>query len=874
MPVVDLFTRSSDFALSISECDVCIIGSGPAGSTIALELSGTGMRVVLLESGGFTRNPDVDSLNEIENVGRSRAEQWSVRNRIVGGSSHTWGGRCAAFDEIDFEERSWVPESGWPIRLKDLTPYLDRAAPYLGLARGTDFSDEQFWDLAGRKPPATATDPAKLLPFFWQFSRDDEPAYPYEYMRFGRHLGKRLGANVTLVAGATVARINAGEYGREVRSVEFITPDGRRRSLSAPIVALCAGGIENARILLSSDDHSARGLGNERDLVGRYLMDHLRGPCGFFELAGTRNLQKLFGRYNVKGTLFRGGLRLSPAIQHSEELLNCSAWLGETLAPDDPWLSVRRVLSGKPLASDAISIAANSAFILRGLKDYFIDRNGAPRKLAELTLECMVEQRPNPDSRVTLSEQRDRFRMRIARVDWRSHDDESRSMRRMAELVAEQFNRLGLPAPVLADWVRAKANIPLDFVDVAHPTATTRMSDDPSRGVVDASCQVHGVAGLYVAGSSVFPTVGHCNPTQMIVALALRLADTLKLRVKTRSSLPLRSSVASSRHQPRVLVTGGTGRIGRVLVADLLERGYSVRATTSKAPPEPGAHGDRLEWRRFDFLEAADYDGLVAGCDAVLHLAAEIGKKARMPHVNVGATQRLATAAEGAGVKSFCYTSSVAVYGSGLARNISEDSPVLTVDEDVPSEYWALDYVRMYARTKLAGEHALRENAKTVRYTVLRPAVVVSIDDLIGIRNWGLVKRTLAAHRHAHHVYVGDVSDAIIWSMERALDGVGSPGGIEVFNLSEDESPDPRHADFMRKAFEVTRDARYRVVSAPWVGDWLHDFLRFRTLPLRNPLWRMRFSNDRLRAAGYYPRFGMAVAQARALEELKSEQSR
>src|ERR1700688_3683941 len=131
MPIIDL-DLETDRTLLDFECDICIIGSGPAGSTIARELADTNQRVILLESGGFQRSPQADQLNEVENVGRTRiVDQWAVRNRIVGGSSHTWGGRCAGFDAIDFEERAWVPDSGWPIGLSDVEPYLERSAPYL-----------------------------------------------------------------------------------------------------------------------------------------------------------------------------------------------------------------------------------------------------------------------------------------------------------------------------------------------------------------------------------------------------------------------------------------------------------------------------------------------------------------------------------------------------------------------------------------------------------------------------------------------------------------------------------------------------------------------------------------------------------------------
>ncbi|CDM62482.1 MULTISPECIES: GMC oxidoreductase [Rhizobium] len=503
---------------------------------MAQELSNSGLKVVLLESGGLERQSDIDALDDIENVGRPRAkDQWSVRNRILGGSSHTWGGRCAGFDAIDFEERAWVPFSGWPIGMPEIIPYLDRSADHLGLAVGSGFSDQRFWDIANKKPPGTDVDPQFLLPFFWQFSRDDAESYPFEYMRFGRHLPARLGASITLVTGATVQRIVANEAASAVRGLEFSTLDGRKHMLAAAAIALCAGGIENARILLNSKKGARAALGNDRDQVGRYLMDHLRGSTAFFKLAGSEAVQRRFGRYNVKGRFFRAGLRLSPDIQRREALLNCAAWLGEDIAPDDPWDALRRFAGRSPrLPRDAISLIVNSGLIIRGARDYFGARNGVPRKLENLTLECMCEQVPDADSRVTLSDRRDRLGMRLPKVDWRSHPDEARTLHRMAELVAAELARLGLPEPTLAEWVRDRAEIPPSFVDVAHPTGTTRMSSDPGKGVVDANCEVHGVRGLFVSGSSVFPTAGHCNPTQMIVAMAVRLADHLKARM-TRS---------------------------------------------------------------------------------------------------------------------------------------------------------------------------------------------------------------------------------------------------------------------------------------------------------------------------------------------------
>lgn len=878
MPVVDLRAAGSSLPESFFQADVCIVGSGPAGATLAQELSTTRLRVLLLESGDVERSEQADRLNDIENVGRPRVpDQWSVRNRIVGGSSHTWGGRSAPFDEIDYEHRDWVPESGWPFGPEEMDPYLDRSASHLGLAMGTGFSDDRFWSIADRERPGADPDPSVLLPFFWQFSRDPAESYPFEYVRFGRGLADRLGPDVVLVTGANVLRIEPDESGQRVDRVEVADGDGRRHHISARVVVLAAGGIENARLLLNSDTRTPQGLGNDHDLVGRYLMDHLRGPVAEFEVPETRELVKRLGRYNVRGHLFRAGFRLSPEVQRAEGLLNCAAWLGEEVGPDDPWDAMRRLLRGAPeLPGDVVSLAQGLPLFARGVGDYFVERNGIPRRFESVTLLAMVEQVPDPDSRVVLSEQRDSFGLPLPRVDWRSHPDEARTMRRTGEIVTEQLARMGLPVPSPSAWVSSEGPVPDSFVDVAHPTGTTRMSVDARSGVVDPDGQVHGVSGLYVTGSSVFPTAGHCNPTQMIVAMAVRLADHLKGQ-ETRKAVVRPAIEVAATPDPdhagtvgrTVVVTGGTGRIGRVLLDSLLDRGYDVVATTSRTDLPEGRSG--LTWRRVDLqeLDPEHLDGLVAGADAVLHLAAEIGRQDVMEAVNVVATRELAAAAERAGIEAFVYTSTVSVYGSGRSRTATEDSPTLTVERDVPSEYLAMDYVRAYGRTKLAGERALQAGARAVRYVILRPTVVVDEAALTGIGDWGRGKRLLAAHRHAHHVYVGDVAEAIVWAMERGLRHELDPGAVETYNVSQDEYPTPTHREFLRRAFEATGDARFRVVPVPGLLDWAHDVVRFRRPTLRNPLWRMRFPATKLYAAGYRHRYGMRYAEARALERLQ-----
>ena len=323
-----------------------------------------------------------------------------------------------------------------------------------------------------------------------------------------------------------------------------------------------------------------------------------------------------------------------------------------------------------------------------------------------------------------------------------------------------------------------------------------------------------------------------------------------------------------------ILLTGASGRIGKVVIDDLLKRGYEVRATTRKSSGGLPREHPKLEWFQFDFETDRDYDSLVSKCTGVVHLAAELGDMSKMERVNAEATAELARASERNLVQSFCYISSVSVHGSGKSVDITEDSPVLTHQRDVKSEYWALDYVRMYGRTKLKGELAIRNVAHNVYYTILRPTVVVSVENIINIREWSLVKRALAGHRHAHHIFVNDLSDVILWSLQRGLDEPSRRGDVDTFIVAEDDYSGPRHGDFMRKAAAVSRDPRFRVATVPGFADWLHDFLRFRSLPLRNPLWKMRFSSEKLEKAGYRPRFGLAHAERLALAQLMLEGSR
>ena len=140
----------------------------------------------------------------------------------------------------------------------------------------------------------------------------------------------------------------------------------------------------------------------------------------------------------------------------------------------------------------------------------------------------LFEQGPDPENRVMLSEERDRLGCRKAMVQRRLSRQDVESVRRTHRIFRDELTRCGLGRFAIDDDFVTPEFTSVDH-GASHHMGTTRMHDDPRQGVVDANCRVHGIGNLYVAGSSVFPTGGHANPTLTIVAMALRLADHLNL---------------------------------------------------------------------------------------------------------------------------------------------------------------------------------------------------------------------------------------------------------------------------------------------------------------------------------------------------------
>jgi choline dehydrogenase-like flavoprotein len=499
--------------------DVCLVGSGPAALSIARELTDKKIRVLIVESGSLTED-EASTSGKYEVVGQRRIEEPAlVRNRIFGGTSHTWSGRCAMFDRIDFEERSWVPLSGWPVNYDELLPFKQRANAYVGIE---EYVEEAKLKTVGSRTEEFPGQESLLSTFFWTFSRD--PSDRFDHMRFGPEFLKREQSNIRVLLQATVTHVNTTEDGESVVGLEVRDKGGRCFEILTQLVVLCGGGIENPRILLASNRVLPRGLGNQHDLVGRFLMDHPRPIVADLDPVAAEALRDSYSFFRLNsGAVVATGFALPPETQRRERLLNCAAWLDEDRSADDPWDALKRLRrpssSGRKM-SDARAVIGNPGLLMRGIRRRLLEKRGVPHKLNGLYLRAIVEQVPDPSSRVLLSDQVDEHGVPLPRIDWRIGALERRSIARLAELIEQELPKLGFEKPTL------RANP--EFIDAAHPSGATRMAEDPTRGVVDKHCAVYGTRGLYVAGSSVFPTASHVNPTLMIVIMAVRLAEELR----------------------------------------------------------------------------------------------------------------------------------------------------------------------------------------------------------------------------------------------------------------------------------------------------------------------------------------------------------
>lgn len=488
---------------------VCVIGGGAAGLTITRELAKSGIEVITLEGGGLKETKRSQAIYSGENEGRKYFKLHRSRRRFLGGSTNCWAGLCTPLRPSDFEKRQWIPHSGWPIGMSDLSSFYKRAGDLLKIGPfhpQLDLPLEEGKHLSG---PGLHLDGFESV--YFQMSPP---------VRLGELWREGLSAleKVKVIINANVSHLQLKDSATSLKSVHCQVFDGPRFEVEAEHFVLACGGIENPRMLLNARDIATNGIGNQHDLVGRYFMEHPHIDRESLWLPGgsTPSLSHYHRRKRagVKGRIWPY-LRPSASRLATEELLDFSLVLFQRK-------NIEREEKNHPLLK-----------IVFEASEHLHDPSKKAHGLRAYTFGNPMEQAPNPESRVRLDESgvRDELGLIKSTLNWQLSALEKRTLRRAHEMIAESlaskdYGRMRVTPTHNLD------SFPKQTKGGYHHMGTTRMGETEREGVVDRDSKVFGVENLFIAGSSVFTTSGAANPTLTIVALALRLAEHIATLLK------------------------------------------------------------------------------------------------------------------------------------------------------------------------------------------------------------------------------------------------------------------------------------------------------------------------------------------------------
>jgi choline dehydrogenase-like flavoprotein len=499
---------------AIIEGDICIIGAGAAGISMALQWINKPYKVILLEGGGFDPEQEMQDLFKGKSTGQRYYPLQSSRLHYFGGTTGHWAGFCSDFDALDFKKRSWVANSGWPIDRNVFDAFYPRAHEILEL--GPYRYDLDYWQALNPRHETLPFDNKVLWNKVWQFSPPT---------RFGTKYRDAIvqAPNIMLYTHANVTQLELNENGRAINEVVATNLAGKTQRVTARYFVLACCAIQNARLLLNSSQQAKQGIGNDRDQVGRYFMEHLEVNSADLYF----NTEKSLPLYSWDPfvTKMRAEIAFTEKIQEQESLLNGT-------------ISLRPFTGEEPEAF--INTFSDDAIenVKRWNNYEETPKRKVPREPAHhkhYHLFTRIEQAPNPNSRITLDKEKDALGMFRTSLHWDITPIEKRSIRKLYYLLGQQMGIAGIGRVKLMEWLRDETDDTWPSIVGGgwHHMGTTRMHDDPNQGVVDPDCKVHGLTNLFVAGSSCFTTAGAVNPTLTLIALTLRLSDHLLKKISS-----------------------------------------------------------------------------------------------------------------------------------------------------------------------------------------------------------------------------------------------------------------------------------------------------------------------------------------------------
>jgi len=536
------------------EAEVAIVGAGPAGITLALELADAGHRVLLIESGSNSYDAAVQSLGDASDHDAAHVPMSLATRRQIGGASNLWGGRCVPFDPIDFRRRRITGEATWPIGYGEVAKYFERACEWCMCGRPT-FDATLIPRLTGNSlvPGWPDGDVRSTSLERWSASTN-----------FGRMYRARLASTprVTVASSLTCTEIVTGPGGTNVEHLAARTLDGAQVTIRARRYVLACGGIESTRLLFASRGRGASAVGDHSQHLGRWYMAHVGASVAEVHLSTPAERTTYGFERDDQGIYVRRRFTFSPDYLTEHELPNVAIWLDnpeiadpshgnaalslvylallsrlsrrfvaegirrrriDTQNPGSIWLHLGNIVRNLPRAVE-FSLMLGLERLLR--RSHKIPGVFVPSASNVYRIYYHAEHLPHADSRIAPTRQLDSLGMPRVQTRLLFTDDDIRAAIRVHEHFDRYLrrHRLGYLKYLYEDL---EGGFREQLRDGYHQAGTTRMSTRPEDGVLDPDLAVHGFDDLFVASSSAFVTSGQANPTFMIVVFALRLADHL-----------------------------------------------------------------------------------------------------------------------------------------------------------------------------------------------------------------------------------------------------------------------------------------------------------------------------------------------------------
>jgi hypothetical protein len=525
--------------------DVCVVGSGPVGMALALEFDRLGREVLVLESGDDAIDAAIGEASRAEIVdARRHARMELAVCRALGGTSWTWGGRCVAYDEVDWLNRDFVADAHWPITHDEIRPWYKLASEYLLCG------DDSF----------AIPYPGKLgdgltLDFVERWSTEPRLMLVHRKALLDS-------PRIKISLRSTVTGLNLSHDGQAVESLAVSTPAGPR-AVKARRIILATGGVEATRLLLHVQQSYPQLFGGVDGPLGRCYMGHLSGKIAGIQSANPDTIRDLDFKLDDNGAFYRRRLMLTTEAQVQHKVLNTAFWpdnppfydpthrsgvlsavflalaippVGRRLLPE----AIRQMHTGpRPyqlaahLRNAVLGAPRGAADMARILRDRLVRRPRKPGFLVrnrggKYALHYHAEQVPTGASRIRLTHELDAFGVPRASIDLRFTEQDVESVIESHRLLDASLRANGMGR--LEYWDppdRMRERVWETAADGYHQVGGVRMGVDPGRSVVDANLKAHGLDNLYVASSAVFASSGQANSTLLAVALAMRLAHRL-----------------------------------------------------------------------------------------------------------------------------------------------------------------------------------------------------------------------------------------------------------------------------------------------------------------------------------------------------------